>query len=57
MLVKCLNCETIYDHKSDEEKCCDKCICNKNCPSCGSNSWVPIKQNESIEQKKQILHD
>lgn len=55
MIVKCLACSEIYDKKEDNEKCCDHCVCQKYCPKCGSNSWVPLNKNESKEDKKQVL--
>lgn len=57
MIVKCLNCANIYERRSEEEKCCDKCVCIKECPNCGSNAYAPVEQKESKEVKKQILHD
>ncbi len=55
MTVKCLNCGTLWNKKTEDEKCCENCMCETVCPSCGCNAWVPMKKNESKEVNKQIL--
>jgi predicted nucleic acid-binding Zn-ribbon protein len=57
MVVKCLNCETIYERKSEEEKCCEKCACIKECPNCGCSNFEKINQQETKKIEKQILLD
>jgi membrane protease subunit (stomatin/prohibitin family) len=57
MIVKCINCETLWDKKTEEEKCCKNCTCkNQNeCPNCGCNCYVPMNKKENVEVKNQIL--
>jgi hypothetical protein len=55
MTVKCMNCETLWDKKTEEEKCCENCACQTVCPKCGCNAWVPMEKNENVESKKQTL--
>lgn len=57
MIVKCINCKTLWDVKTEKEKCCENCKCQKECPNCGCNCYVPVnkKENNTINNTKEQL--
>jgi len=57
MIVKCLACDAIYDRKDESECRCENCRCFTACPKCECNAFVPMKKNESVENKQILLCD